>query len=556
MSKMFARPYSIRSHILLIVLLAAVLPLALVGIWLARTSVRSGEKLLREHLVASVDRFAEMTNDRWGRVHGELLWVTGNESVTGMLARGRMTVADSQFLNELSLDVKESIVDISILGENGEPIWNSPSRVVRRGGLNMPLSLRLVKIEQPVVTPDGDSVGTASANVRLAAIIPADSGRPLVHGSRVAIRGTTGGNDVLVALDPSMGFPASERITIDGHVWLVAMRRLDTGHSGPPLEIAVASPLSSYTQPFTNAGNVGFIALMLVVLLSLFFTFFLSSRLAGPLMEMDAAANSVARGNLERRVHATGPSELYRLADTFNLMTDSLRGTLDELTRRNSLAAVGEFATSLSHDVRNALTSVKLHMQRAAKRPVTDPVSHDLILRALNDVSRLDAAVTGALKVARSGQVVLEEVELQRAVRTAADSAGGAFAAVPATLDLDLPSDPIMVRGEYASLQQLFANLLFNAGQAVQSGGATRVSMERNDGYVIVSVADNGAGMNAEEIANLEKPYYSTRAEGTGLGLPIARRIAAAHGGEIRISSASGSGTTIEVKLPVLVARI
>jgi signal transduction histidine kinase len=259
----------------------------------------------------------------------------------------------------------------------------------------------------------------------------------------------------------------------------------------------------------------------------------------------------VTGGNLEQRIDVGGPTEVRRVAAAFNVMIENLRATLDALSRRSAMAAVGEFATSLSHDVRNALTSIRVDLDRLSIRDLHDPVATGLVSRLLNSVARLDAAVTGALRVARRGQTPLEDVDVRGSIRAAADVVRGTIAALPAEIVLRLPVEPIWVRGDAAALQQLFANLLFNAAQAMSAGGVARVIAESIESEAQITIADDGAGISAGNLARLNTPFFSTKVDGTGLGLPIARQIVAAHGGSLSIESEEGQGTTVRVRLPL-----
>jgi signal transduction histidine kinase len=136
------------------------------------------------------------------------------------------------------------------------------------------------------------------------------------------------------------------------------------------------------------------------------------------------------------------------------------------------------------------------------------------------------------------------------AVRAAVETVRGTFAALPATLNVNLPSTPVIVRGDAAALQQLCSNLLFNAAQALVPRGRAAVSLAVSGDSVELTIADSGIGIGATEMERLRTPYYSSKPNGTGLGLPIARQIVAGHDGTLTIESTSGLGTTIRVRLP------
>ena len=101
-------------------------------------------------------------------------------------------------------------------------------------------------------------------------------------------------------------------------------------------------------------------------------------------------------------------------------------------------------------------------------------------------------------------------------------------------------------------MEQLFLNLLLNAAQALEPGGVISVDVRTDDQAVDVSIRDTGVGIAEELLEQVFEPLFSTRSDGTGLGLTIAGRIAESHGGEIQIESRLGEGTSVTVRLPVL----
>jgi signal transduction histidine kinase len=233
-------------------------------------------------------------------------------------------------------------------------------------------------------------------------------------------------------------------------------------------------------------------------------------------------------------------------------MTESLRRTLRELSQRQALAAVGEFAASLAHEVRNPLTSIRLDLQRVEEKLPDESDARDLLGRALGEIERVDRSVTGALRVARSGRITHEPVDVRQPLEAALHSAEPEFKARNARLEpAQFGEEPISVKGEAAALEQLFLNLLLNAAQALDPGERAGVELNADAGEALISVWDTGSGIAPDDLEKVFKPFYSTRPEGTGLGLAIAQRIAVAHGGDLSIESTPGSGTTVRVRLPL-----
>lgn len=111
-------------------------------------------------------------------------------------------------------------------------------------------------------------------------------------------------------------------------------------------------------------------------------------------------------------------------------------------------------------------------------------------------------------------------------------------------------ADPIPIHGDAAALERLFLNLLLNAAQALGPGGRATVSVEIEEDGVRISIQDGGKGIETENLERVFDPFFSTRPDGTGLGLPISQRIAQAHGGDLMVESELGVGTTVTVLLP------
>ena len=179
-----------------------------------------------------------------------------------------------------------------------------------------------------------------------------------------------------------------------------------------------------------------------------------------------------------------------------------------------------------------------------------------LIARALENVKRLDGTVSGSLRVARSGRSPRRRLDLGPVVAAAAQSAESTFNEHGATLTpLIRSSTTAWVLGDAIALEQLLLiNLLLNSAQAMGPGGRASVTTEIDGSDVRIVVIDSGGGISPEDLGHVLDPFFSTKAEGTGLGLPIARQIAAAHGGSLRIESAPGEGTRVEVRLPLAAA--
>lgn len=517
---------SIRAKVLLIVLAGAIVPLGLIGVWLVRSAARSGEGLLRARMYTALDRAVPEIGMRWIRRRSDLL----------SLAEAPPQERRRAF-SALAADVAFARFRDSL----GRERW----AFGERGGATSLVTVELTVHDRA----SGHVAGNLVAGLRAAALLRAEG---TAAGATGAVLGAfdraTGAPLLPLPFDPTL--LTQDRFRWGGEDWMVLRRALDE----PPLEVVAAAPIAPFIQPFQQAARRGTVALLAVVLMCVGLAALLSGRTTRSLGRLAAAADAVSRGDLERQVEVASGDEVGRVAGAFNAMTESLRRTLAELARRESLAAVGEFAARLAHEIRNPLTAIRVDLQRVEERLPPASPARKLQERALAEVERLDRAVTGALRLARSGRVRLEPLDLRKPLQAAVDAAEPEFAARGARLEPLSPEPTIVrLRGDAGALEQLFLNLLLNAAQALAPGerGRATVSLEHDQAHVTVTVRDTGAGIPADDLPHLFEPFFSTKPMGSGLGLAIARQIVVAHAGEIEVESEPGQGTIVAVRFPV-----
>jgi signal transduction histidine kinase len=562
---------SFRARFLLVVFGAAVVPLALIGVWLTQSVVRAGENLLRSELDQSLDKISTGVVGRWIYRRGDLELFTKNEVAVRVLASGgpsALTGDDAEYLAQLFASVSQTIPAFEYRDATGAVRWASPAASVDArppepradvmDALGQPVDSRgrgamgpTMTVSLPISdTPGGTRLGEVVAQLSLAALMPIDSSVRLPNGARLQWVERASGQSMLPAFAPGsvLGLHRFTSMDVD---WIAVHRAL----ADPAIDLILAAPLDAYVQPFESVARTGVITLAVVAVLVLVLSGFLTTRLTGSLERLAVAADAVAGGDLTHRVDGRGAAEVGRVAAAFNSMTESLRRTLAELSKRQALAAAGEFAVSLSHEVRNGLTAVRVDLQRAEEKTPEGAPARPLIARALENVKRLDGTVSGSLRVARSGRTPRRRLDLRPVAAAAAQRAESTFTEHGSTLGpVTGAGTPTWVLGDAIALEQLLLNLLLNSAQAMGPGGRASLTMEIDGADVCVVVTDSGGGISAGDLEHVLDPFFSTKEDGTGLGLPIARQIAAAHGGSLTITSVPGNGTRVEVRLPVAVA--
>jgi signal transduction histidine kinase len=534
---------SLRVGFLLVLLFGAILPLGLVGLWLNRSAARSGEELVRERLERGLREVIAGIGARWVTERTTLLELAEHPEVQrGLRSPATATVdaeppAEVRGLFERTQDFAEAVV---VRDNAGATRWRTTFQTVEPAlGTRLP-------IELPIYDgASGARIGTLEARLFVSRLAPGSGGWYGIGGSVLGLfDGETGEPLLPLTID-------AERFQLERFSW-ANESWLGVSHSlrEPPLEIVLAAPLGPFTEPFERTGRRGTLALIAIALVAFILATLVTGRITRSLGQLAAAAEAVTAGDLKSEVEESGGDEVRRLARAFNAMVRSLRETLLRLAQRESLAAVGGFATSLAHEVRNPLTSIRLVLQKAEERSL-DPECKKLIAKALASVEGLNRTVSGALSIAQSGLVDAETIDLRAPLEAAARTAEPEFQARRATLETAATAVPVRVQGDAAALERVFLNLLRNAAQVLGEGGRAQVSLERSDDMVTVSIVDNGPGIREQDRERVFEPFYSTKAEGTGLGLAIARQTIHAHGGEITIETDEGAGTVARIKLPL-----
>ena len=537
-----SRVLGVRTRFLFVVLIGVLIPLALVGAWLAHSGQRSAEQMLREQLETALASAATDVGHRWIDMRGRMLDLGEHPDVFAALRAGNDPLGASAppELLEAWSSLQEVAEAIEFTGPDGARIarWGRAEDMAPLAGGFGSTPVRL-----PLYDRSGERLGSMDVRVRLATLLPA--AYLSVGLDRISAVLTEGGAPLgPLNMDPALlmrpGFEWA------GELWMASHRRI----AEPALILTLAAPTAPASLPFAEAAQRGIWALILVSAGGFFLALLLTRWITIPLERLADAADSVARGELDRRVEQDGPDEIRRLGVAFNTMTSSLKRTLRRLSQQEAAAAVGSFAASLAHEVRNPLSAVRLDLERAREGVHGDDRVATLLDRALQQIDRLDATVSGSLRIARSGNVPMAPLDIREPIGSAVAASRPDFAARGARLDACMPSDALIVHGNGPALEQLLLNLLLNAAAALPEEGCASVEARLLDDAVEITVRDDGRGIASDELDRVFDPFYTTRDDGTGLGLTIVRRIADAHAAELSIESQPCLGTTVRLSLP------
>ena len=227
----------------------------------------------------------------------------------------------------------------------------------------------------------------------------------------------------------------------------------------------------------------------------------------------------------------------------------SARVALEEqLREQTTLARLGEMAAVVAHEVKNPLTAVRGAIQVIGKRLPPDSREAPVVAEIITRLDSLNHLLKDLLLFARTPQPRMTPLEMVALLQLTAEFLTRDPALSAARIEITGSAPPIS--GDAELLKIVFQNLLINAAQAMQGKGCIRVTVASENNRCVVQVADEGPGIPAEAKEKLFRPFFTTKARGTGLGLPTAKRLVELHGGTIAIGPGPEGGTLVSVTLP------
>lgn len=223
-----------------------------------------------------------------------------------------------------------------------------------------------------------------------------------------------------------------------------------------------------------------------------------------------------------------------------------------KLERSRRLAALGQMATGVAHEIRNPLGTLRGFAQFFRSQAEENSESRQYADLMMSEVDRLNQTISGMLQFSRQREPDFKIVDMGELLDKTASLMGSDFQGHDISLYMDIEED-IQIEADPDMLLQVLLNLLRNSIQATPKGGSVTVSVSRSGETVRTRIKDTGRGMIESERDKMFDPFFTTRKEGTGLGLAVSHQIVEQHDGHFETESSPGKGTTITVILPLTV---
>ena len=301
-----------------------------------------------------------------------------------------------------------------------------------------------------------------------------------------------------------------------------------------------------------TAGGAVIIATVVLVVLAHW--------LQQPLLELQRKIALLREGDFSVRASFAGRNdEIGDLGRNFNDMVLQLRESRlaievahrTQMSRAEHLATLGELAAGLAHEIRNPLAGIAGVMEMmGSDLPETSP-AREVWKDVQQEIRQIQKILNELLDYARPKPSHFTLADLNLTAEHAASLARQQVLSRP--IQITVVTDPQLppVEHDAGQMHQVLLNLLLNAIQSIEAEGSITVSLGAEDDFAVIRVADTGRGIDASHLASIFRPFFTTKGQGTGLGLSLAHRIVESHGGRIDVSSALGRGSQFTIRLPL-----
>ncbi len=293
----------------------------------------------------------------------------------------------------------------------------------------------------------------------------------------------------------------------------------------------------------------------------------LSWSVTRPILQLRSISQKIAAGNFQQRVQLRSEDEIGQLAQAFNAMAQEVEHRIAEAQAGRERAETSDkvksaFLASMSHELRTPLNAV-INFTRFVVDGDMGPVNAEQsemlnesissakhLLKLINNILDMSKIESGSLKL-----FIEDNISMNSILESAVHTGRGLLAGKPVRLHSEIEPDLPLLRGDKQRMLQIVLNILGNACKFTEEGDI-HVRARQQDGNILISISDTGPGIAPEDMGSVFEPFQQTKTGlrqggGTGLGMPIAKNLAEAHGGRLWLESEADKGTTFFITLPV-----
>lgn len=337
---------------------------------------------------------------------------------------------------------------------------------------------------------------------------------------------------------------------------------------GMPVDSETVNTISNLEQAITSfgliyllfiRGNLGYIAAIALVfvltVIAVRVAWKLSKNITGPIKDLAFGFKKVGEGDLDIIVNTEAKDEIAFLLKSFNIMVEDLRNTQKKLLQSERIAAWQGVARQISHEIKNPLTPIQLSLHRLRKK-IHIPEEHSKAVaesfRTIEEeIESLRRIATEFSEFARMPKPSLERGSIIDTLKSTAILFQNNKYKVPVKLELDEIVPESLFDPE--QMKRVFINVITNGIDASQDNRLPVIvscTFSEEQSQLIITISDKGSGMDKETLDRIFDPYFTTKKDGTGLGMSIIKKIIEEHHGSIWVESSPGNGASVTIQLP------
>ncbi len=308
--------------------------------------------------------------------------------------------------------------------------------------------------------------------------------------------------------------------------------------------------------PLTNLNNSIMVVGILVVTLSAVMGIYFSRTISKPLELLHLATDDLSKGNLDHQIPVQSNDELGKLAESFNMMIRDVKKKLDlekeliktqERNKEEKFSVIGELASRIAHDLRNPLSTIRNCCELLSQLQVNQDEKSKRYISLMNrSINRMTSQIDGVLNYVRTTPLSKTKESCLDMIKFVIESNP-----ISENIRVSLPKNDAIVLCDSQKIEVVFTNIFRNAIQVLgDAPGTIKIDILEHAGFVMIEFEDSGSGISEQNLEKVFEPLFTTKQEGTGLGLSSCKNIVEQHGGKIDVKL---NPTRFQVYLPSLI---
>ncbi len=359
--------------------------------------------------------------------------------------------------------------------------------------------------------------------------------------------------NALNAVDQQHGVYTGSLGTSQGDEMLIGFARFESSHELPDIgwHVLLLTPRQLAIAPVHELLGHLLILLTIIIIIAIVLAFWISARIANPIQQLTVYSRRIGEDLDHSMQNIDGNLEVNELNSAFNRMIADLRQSREHLVRVSKLAAVGEMAAMLAHEVRTPLGIMRSSAQMLSRQSYMDERGREMLDYMLQECDRINDLVSNLLESARPREPVFAPYEIDKLITHVIELVHNEAEKKNIRIEFHSKQNLETITCDRDQFIQVLLNLIMNAIQNITDNGHILITATASEQQALISIEDDGPGIAIEQRQRILEPFVSQRTGGVGLGLPIVQEILQMHQGKLSISDSQLGGAQFQITIPL-----